>query len=123
MVDKAIREFDKYLAKSKLSFEGVVIGGAALLVLEILDRQTKGVDCLYPKIPQEVKRASEDFAKESTDLRIEEEWFNNGPSSLVQTLPEGWQDRLQPLFKGAVLQLDTGLPQKSRQIRKFIFVV
>lgn len=107
MIDKAILEFDLFLASKKLSFEGVVIGGAALLVLEISDRQTRDVDCLYPKIPDEVKQASRDFSKESKKVQVEEDWFNNGPSSLVKTLPPKWQERLQPLFNGKALKLKT----------------
>lgn len=107
MIDKAIVEFDKYLSAKGLSFEGVVIGGAALLVLKISTRQTRDVDCLYPQIPEEVKQASINFSKESKTVKVEQNWFNNGPSSLVKTLPETWMRRLQPLFSGDALTLKT----------------
>lgn len=107
MVDKAIIEFDTFLAEQNMFFEGVVIGGAALLVLEITDRQTKDVDLLYPEIPLEIKEASKDFANRFTNLAIEEDWFNNGPSSLTKSLPLGWKVRLQPLFNGKSLKLKT----------------
>ena len=54
MIDKAIFEFDEFLKEKGLSFDGVVIGGAALLVLDISTRQTKDVDCLYPTIPNDI---------------------------------------------------------------------
>lgn len=107
MVDKAIVKFDEFLSEKGLSFEGVIIGGAALLVLEISDRQTKDVDCLYPEIPPEIKKASEDFAKQFSSMMIENDWFNNGPSSLTQSLPAGWDKRLRLLFNGKCLKLET----------------
>jgi hypothetical protein len=105
MVDKAIPEFDKYLGSKKLSFEGTIIGGAALLVLRITDRQTKDVDCIFPLIPSEIKRASVDFAKECEDLKIDADWFNNGPQSILDNLPHDWVKRTQPLYIGENLQL------------------
>ncbi|MGH1467614.1 MAG: DUF6036 family nucleotidyltransferase [Bdellovibrionales bacterium] len=107
MIDKAIIEFDEFLSRKGLNFEGVIIGGAALLILKISDRQTRDVDCLYPEIPDEIKQASIDFSRDSKTVQVEEDWLNNGPSSLVKSLPQGWEKRLQPLFKGKALSLNT----------------
>lgn len=107
MVDKAIVEFDEYLTRKGLSFEATIIGGAALLILNITIRQTKDVDCLDPLIPPEIKNASKDFAKENPQLKINSDWLNNGPQSLSENLPKGWRNRLQPLYKGESLILTT----------------
>lgn len=107
MVDKAIPEFDKYLGEKGLVFEGTIIGGAALLVLQITDRQTKDVDCIYPPIPPEIKKASEDFADENDGLKIDSDWLNNGPQSILDNLPLDWGTRLRPLFNGKNLKLTT----------------
>ena len=107
MINQVIPEFDKFLEKTGLRFEGTVIGGAALLVLEITDRLTKDVDCLFPKIPEEIKVASRVFAATQNEIKVEEDWFNNGPTQLAEQLPVGWQDRLIPLYNGVNLVLTT----------------
>jgi len=43
--------FDQYLAKRRLQFEAVAIGGAALNLLGVVSRLTKDCDILYPEIP------------------------------------------------------------------------
>ena len=53
-----IVEFDMYLESIGLTFEAVIIGGAALNILDISSRKTKDVDCLDPQIPREIKEAS-----------------------------------------------------------------
>lgn len=34
-------------------------------------------------------------------------WLNNGPASLVRSLPAAWSTRLQSLYSGAALELRT----------------
>jgi hypothetical protein len=50
-----LKAFDSFLASEGLRFEAVIIGGAALIVLEVVDRQTKDVDCLDPVIDARLK--------------------------------------------------------------------
>ena len=107
MINKAIPEFDEFLASRGLFFEGTIIGGAALLVLGITERFTKDVDCLTPQIPEEIKKASEEFSEMKEELKIEKNWFNNGPSSLVNQLPQGWDKRLELIYDGKSLKLTT----------------
>ena len=82
-------DFDLFLAKKGLIFEGIVIGGAALILLDVVSRTTKDCDVLDPNIPAEVKSASVEFAaqcaRRGTDL--DPDWLNNGPQSLVEQLP------------------------------------
>ena len=107
MIDQAIKEFDQYLWLQKLSYEGIIIGGAALVILEITTRLTRDVDCLSPKIPDEIKKASIEFADKNKHLNLDHNWFNNGPISLLNELPDSWKDRLQPAFDGKNLKLQT----------------
>jgi len=103
---KVILEFDKYLTSKALNFEAIIIGGAALNILDISSRKTKDVDCLDPTIPKEIKNASKEFAKQRIDLEIGIDWLNNGPESLKTDLPNGWRLRTRPLYKGQALHLD-----------------
>ncbi|OFZ53767.1 MAG: hypothetical protein A2428_09325 [Bdellovibrionales bacterium RIFOXYC1_FULL_54_43] len=102
-----ISRFDEFLRKEKLRFEGVVIGGAALIILDVISRFTEDVDFLYPKIPEDVLAAAQAFAKQNPRLRLKENWFNNGPESLIRDLPDNWQTRLQVLYRGRALKLST----------------
>lgn len=101
-----IIEFDKFLITKSLSFEAVIIGGAALNILDISSRKTKDVDCLDPKIPNTIKKASQEFAVQRTDLELDVNWLNNGPETLKTDLPDGWRLRTKPLYKGQAVNLD-----------------
>ncbi|MBF0106204.1 MAG: hypothetical protein HQM16_12855 [Deltaproteobacteria bacterium] len=106
-----IEAFDEYLHKQKIKFTGTIIGGAALIVLGIVDRKTRDVDCLDPSLPLDVKKASVDFAKKFNKTTHEtpliENWFNNGPQTLKRDLPKDWQKRAVTFFKGQSLNLKT----------------
>jgi hypothetical protein len=106
-MNAVIEKFDEYLTRRDLRFQTVIIGGAALIVLGIVKRTTKDVDCLFPEIPDDIKQASRDFARENIDFDLIDNWLNNGPASLVEDLPEGWQERLAPLYTGRALVLQT----------------
>lgn len=99
-----ITKFDKYLASKGLKFETVIIGGAALLVLGIINRATRDVDCLDPHIPNNIKEASIEFSKVNN---LDSDWLNNGPELLKDDLPEDWIDRVTLIFEGDALKLFT----------------
>jgi len=102
---KAILErFDEFLLQRKLMFETTVVGGAALVMMGVVNRATKDVDCLTPVIPLQITNAIKEFAKNE---KLEEDWFNSGPASLAKDLPAGWQGRRVPLFRGKALVLIT----------------
>lgn len=97
--------FDKYLLNKNLEFSGVVIGGAALILMGVISRATRDIDFLHPTIPDEIKKASEDFAAAETQWKLDKDWFNNGPISLQKDLPSGWNMKIQSIFQGKSLQL------------------
>jgi len=98
-----IEAFDRYLAGVGLRFEGVVIGGSALVLMGVVARPTKDVDVLTPALPEVVVRAARTFAAQQRQAGndVIDEWLNNGPVQLGDVLPAGWRDRVVPLFEGA----------------------
>jgi len=101
--------FDGFLAKRGLHFEAIVVGGAALNLLGVITRATKDCDILAPEIPAGIAAAARDFAqaRRSAGEALADDWFNNGPRSLSADLPPGWKERVQPLFDGEGLRLQT----------------
>ncbi|MBI4925807.1 MAG: hypothetical protein HY843_07780 [Bdellovibrio sp.] len=63
--------------------------------------------CLYPKIPKEILDASKKFSKQYPEFSLYENWFNNGPESLIRELKPGWEKRLVQIFNGKKLKLKT----------------
>ena len=99
--------FDRYLAARSLRLEGVVIGGAALNLLGVVSRPTKDCDILLPPLPAAIVEAARAFAAEvrRSGGTLADDWLNNGPASVADQLPAGWQERLQLVFAGAALKL------------------
>jgi hypothetical protein len=102
-------KFDQYLFKNEMTFEAIVIGGAALSILGIISRQTQDVDVLDPEIPDDIIQAAKLFAKEEgiAETSLKENWLNHGPESLRKYLRQNWRTRLQPLFKGNAITFTT----------------
>lgn len=97
-------KFDRYLQVKGLKFSGIVVGGSALVLLDIIDRSTKDFDMIEDNIPQEIVDAALKFA-EQENLSIY--WLNSGPSELVKHLPAHWRSTIQPLYSGDGLKLST----------------
>jgi hypothetical protein len=105
---QVIARFDSYLSYLGLDFEAIIIGGAALNIMDLITRETKDVDFLDPEIPEKIKKASVDFALKNPDLKLAvHEWINNGPKSLTRDLPQGWRNDLQKIYEGNALHLWT----------------
>jgi hypothetical protein len=106
---ETIALFDAFLAERALVLEAVVIGGAALGLLGVVSRQTRDCDILHPALPQAVRDAAREFAaaRRRSGAVLVDDWLNNGPASLANDLPNGWQRRLQPVFSGRALTLLT----------------
>jgi hypothetical protein len=104
-----LQTFDAYLFERRLELEAVVIGGAALALLGVVSRPTKDCDVLAPPLTSALRVAAREFAEatRAQGLELDDEWLNNGPSQLASVLPTGWKSRLQPLFTGRAIRLQT----------------
>jgi hypothetical protein len=104
-----IEAFDRHLTSLAVRFEGVVIGGTALVLMGVVQRNTKDVDILLPTLPEDVALASRDFALQQRQAGddLDDDWFNNGPIQLGDVLPPGWRERVERIFVGRSLVLST----------------
>jgi hypothetical protein len=104
---ETMQRFDLFLEARGLSLDAIVIGGVAMAFLHVGSRQTRDCDVLDPRIPEDVAEAARRFAAEVREggESLDEDWFNNGPSSLCDLLPEGWRDRTERVFAGKALTL------------------
>lgn len=109
-----VKEFDSFLAARNCRFEGVCIGGTALVLMGIIQRATQDCDILVPHIPTEIRELAREFARMLTDsgTPLISGWLNNGPASLTLDLPAGWEDRVVRLCDGEALVL-TSLGRKD----------
>jgi hypothetical protein len=104
-----LKGFDALLARRWLRFDAVVVGGAALALLGVTERETRDCDVLDPDIPGEVLTAAQDFAaaQRAKGITLDDGWLNNGPVDLERALPDGWAERLRPAYSGTALHLQT----------------
>ncbi len=102
-----IDAFDAYLAERGLYIDAVVIGGAALGLLGVISRQTRDCDILHPSIAPAIAEAAREFAslRRASGDPLDDDWLNNGPSSLADVLPAAWTERLQLAYQGAAITL------------------
>jgi hypothetical protein len=102
-----IEAFDAWLASRSLQLEAIVVGGSALALLGVTERQTRDVDILHPELPADVALAASEFAVHlrAQGVELADDWLNNGPMQLAESLPEGWRLRVRPTFEGAALRL------------------
>jgi hypothetical protein len=106
-VRTTLTKFDEYLAQKNARFEAIVIGGAALNIMGVIQRDTIDVDCLDPSVPAEILKLAAEFRRSFPELKLIEKWINNGPDSLMRDLPKGWRKGVVPIFSGKVLHLTT----------------
>lgn len=104
-----IAAFDAFLAKRGLELHATIVGGAALSLLGVIERETKDCDVLQPILSDDVAAAALAFAVEQREAGqvLRDDWLNNGPSSLVNDLPDSWQARLQPAFSGTAIEMQS----------------
>jgi len=102
-------EFGQYLQERSLHLEVTIIGGAALLIMGVIERATQDVDCLEPDLPEEILRDSREFAigYKGPASPLREDWLNNGPRDLRNDLPSGWRARRELICESPGLTLRT----------------
>lgn len=91
-VNKIITKFDKFLVEQEYIFSGVVIGGAALIIMDISSRATKDIDFLDPELEKEFLELANSFRKKYPKLNLQADWINNGPITLKRNLPANWEN-------------------------------
>ena len=104
---QTLTRFDAFLATRGLELDAVVIGGAALVLLGVVDRVTRDCDVLQPDLPLPIAEAAIAFAVETRKGgdELADDWLNNGPSALIKALEPGWEGRVVRLFTGRALRL------------------
>jgi len=104
-----IEAFDAWLVAHALRLDAVVVGGSALALLGVTERQTRDCDILHPVLSAEVLVAAHEFATSMRQQGVElaDDWLNNGPMQLADVLPAGWRLRLRVAFEGRALTLTT----------------
>ncbi len=106
-VKTTLHQFDKFLHSKGLTFEAVVIGAAALAVMDVISRETVDVDCLDPVVPEEIIKAAVEFSRTHPEHNLTDQWINNGPEDLKKDLPKNWRNRIQTIYEGTSLKLST----------------
>jgi hypothetical protein len=101
-INGAIKELDKLIAKTGLSYVLYTCGGAQLIFLGYTSRRTEDVDLIHDKIDEDLRLASLEVAKK---LGIQDDWLNNKVSSLSQRLGRGWKKKTVVLFEGKAITL------------------
>ncbi|TXD37903.1 hypothetical protein FRC96_08035 [Lujinxingia vulgaris] len=88
-----IEAFDIWLADRSLRLDAIVIGGSALALLGVTNRQTRDFDILHPELPEAINSAAREFASHlrREDVELSDDWLNNGPMQLAEVLPNGWR--------------------------------
>lgn len=106
---KIIELFDKYLHGKGKTFEAICVGGTALNLLGVISRETQDCDILDPRISQDIKELSKEFAAEVTKsgIDLKNDWLNNGPASLSRDLTGDWKAKIQIAFQGDAITLYT----------------
>ena len=104
-----IEAFDRWLSSRSLRLDATVVGGSALALLGVTDRQTRDFDILHPELPEDIAAAAREFAAHlrGEGVALADDWLNNGPMQLADILPEGWRHRVQEAFTGTALTLTT----------------
>jgi hypothetical protein len=98
----ALQKLDETLLQRNIQRDLIVCGGTALLILDIIDRETRDIDVVSPELDAELKKAATEVARM---LSLPDDWINDGPKSLASELLEGWRMRVKPLFQGKALTL------------------
>jgi hypothetical protein len=99
---KILKRFDEELIARKEKRSLILCGGSVLIVMDIVDRQTRDVDVVEPELDSTLKEVAKKLA---TEFGLSENWLNNGPESLRRDLLKNWKKRIVTIFKGKALVL------------------
>ena len=112
-----IEAFDAWLAARSLRLDAIVVGGSALALLGVTDRQTRDFDILHPELPEEIAEAAREFAAHLRNEGVElaDDWLNNGPMQLADVLPDGVATSGAGGLHGGLAHTDHAWPGRPAQ--------
>lgn len=113
-----LENFDEYLFDKGLTYEGIIVGGAAVSLVSSSRRFTQDIDVLTP-ITVDVKTASVDFAKANGLIS---EWFNNRVVNLQSSMPFGWGTDTIVVFRGKALILSSLSELNLLRTKVYVFI-
>lgn len=113
-----LEKFDLFLVGKGLSYDGIIVGGAAVSLLSASRRFTQDIDVLTP-ITEDVKQASIDFAGSAG---LNDEWFNNRVVNLESCKPHGWGKDTIEVFQGNALRLSSLSAQNLLRTKVYAFI-
>lgn len=107
-VHELLTALEQQLAAAGLTYDLVVVGGSALLALDLIQRATKDVDVVAlseagglasaVNLPPGLLAARDRVAR---DFGVPEQWLNSGPAALLRLgLPRGFEQRWETLVYG-----------------------
>jgi hypothetical protein len=111
VVHELLAALEQQLGAEGQNYDVVVVGGSALLALELVQRTTQDVDVVAlleagglvsaADLPSELVVARNRVAR---DLGVTENWLNSGPAELLRLgLPAGFEERWETQTYGSAL--------------------
>jgi hypothetical protein len=90
-----IEAFDAWLASRSLHLDAIVVGGSALALLGVTDRQTRDFDIMHPELPEDITNAAQEFAAHMREEGVE--------------LSDDWPDHVRATLQDLRRRLDHGV--------------
>ena len=81
--------FDEFLKSKKLTFEGVAIGGGALIILEVISRVTRDIDVLSTEIQEKLVQQWSYFTTKRSGQSLATSSTRNFPREISDSLYAG----------------------------------
>lgn len=129
-IAELLSALDGRLALARTRFELVVIGGAGLTIIGLVDRPTRDVDVValldggvlrFAKPLPDVLIEARDAV--AADFGVAEGWLNSGPGDLLRWgLPEGFVGRLKRHEVGSALVLHVASRLDQIHFKLYAFV-
>ena len=83
----ALESLDRELSRQNEARELIACGGGVLSIMGVISRQTRDLDVITPMLDDVLLKCSHSVASQ---LGLDSDWLNNGPSGFVRDLETGW---------------------------------
>lgn len=100
---RIFKNLDEKLAEMGLERDIFICGGAALISLGVISRETQDIDVVAPQLDPAFLAIAN---RVGNLLGLKEGWFNNGPDDLLQHLEGAWKKRARLVFEGKSLRVN-----------------